>query len=250
VKRTISCWRGSTTTSSRFPAAIKKTAPVWKFDAQKIIFKGKFNKILASLIRLQKWMKDALSIEPMTEEQNDRISAAIAREQSRLRNFIRKQVVDESDAEDILQEVFYELVQAYRLMRPVEQVGAWLFRVARNRITDLLRKRRAEPLRDNTTKEGEDGEQLLLEDLLPSRGAGPEAAYAREVLLEELDAALDELPEDQCEVFIAHEFEGRSFNDLAAATGLSVNTLLSRKHYAVLHLRRRLRAIYDEFKKA
>jgi RNA polymerase sigma factor (sigma-70 family) len=250
VKRTISCWRGSTTTSSRFPAAIKKTAPVWKFDAQKIIFKGKFNKILASLIRLQKWMKDALSIEPMTEEQNDRISAAIAREQSRLRNFIRKQVVDESDAEDILQEVFYELVQAYRLMRPVEQVGAWLFRVARNRITDLFRKRRAEPLRDNTVKQTEDGEQLLLEDLLPSRGAGPEAAYAREVLLEELDAALDELPEDQCEVFIAHEFEGRSFNDLAAVTGLSVNTLLSRKRYAVLHLRRRLRAIYDEFKKA
>ena len=155
-------------------------------------------------------MMDALSIEPMTEEQNDRISAAIAREQSRLRNFIRKQVVDESDAEDILQEVFYELVQAYRLMRPVEQVGAWLFRVARNRITDLFRKRRAEPLRDNTTKEAEDGEQLFLEDLLPSPDAGPEAAYAREVLLDELDAALDELPEEQREVFVAHELEGRT----------------------------------------
>ncbi|MGD0008277.1 MAG: sigma-70 family RNA polymerase sigma factor [Terriglobia bacterium] len=195
-------------------------------------------------------MKDALSIEPMTEEQNDRISAAIAREQSRLRNFIRKQVVDESDAEDILQDVFYELVQAYRLMRPVEQVGAWLFRVARNRITDLFRKRRAEPLRDNTTMEAEDGEQLFMEDLLPSPDAGPEAAYAREVLLEELDAALDELPEEQREVFVAHELEGRSFNHLAAASGLSVNTLLSRKHYAVLHLRRRLRAINQEFKKA
>jgi RNA polymerase sigma factor (sigma-70 family) len=234
----------------RFPAAIKKTAPGRQFDAQKIIFKRKFNKISVSLIRLQKWMMDALSIEPMTEDQNDRISAAIAREQSRLRNFIRKQVVDESDAEDILQEVFYELVQAYRLMRPVEQVGAWLFRVARNRITDLFRKRRAEPLRDNTVKQTEDGEQLLLEDLLPSPDAGPEAAYAREVLLEELDAALDELPEEQREVFAAHELEGRIFNDLAAATGLSVNTLLSRKHYAVLHLRRRLRAIYEEFKKA
>jgi RNA polymerase sigma factor (sigma-70 family) len=193
-------------------------------------------------------MMDALSIEPMTEEQNDRISAAIAREQSRLRNFIQKQVVDESDAEDILQEVFYELVQAYRLMRPVEQVGAWLFRVARNRIIDLFRKRRAEPLRKNTTSEAEDGEQLFLEDLLPSPDAGPEAAYAREVLLEELDAALDELPEEQREVFVAHELEGRSFNELAAASGQSVNTLLSRKHYAVLHLRRRLRAIYEEFK--
>jgi RNA polymerase sigma factor (sigma-70 family) len=195
-------------------------------------------------------MMDALSIEPMTEEQNDRISAAIAREQSRLRNFIRKQVVDESDAEDILQEVFYELVQAYRLMRPIEQVGAWLFRVARNRITDRFRKRRVEPLQHSTVKEAEDGEQLSLEDLLPSPDAGPEAAYAREVLLEELDAALDELPEEQREVFVAHELEGRSFNDLAAATGLSLNTLLSRKHYAVLHLRRRLRAIYDEIKKA
>ena len=172
-------------------------------------------------------MMDALSIDAMIEEQNDRISTAIAREQSRLRNFIQKQVVDESDAEDILQEVFYELVQAYRLTRPVEQMGAWLFRVARNRITDLFRRRRAAPLRD-----------------------GPEAAYAREVLLDELDAALDELPEEQREVFVAHELEGRSFNDLAAATGLSVNTLLSRKHYAMLHLRRRLRAIYDEFKKA
>jgi RNA polymerase sigma factor (sigma-70 family) len=226
----------------------RKIAPVSRFGAHKIIFKRKFNKISASLIRLQKWMKDALSIEPMIEEQNDSILAAIAREQSRLRNFIRKQVVDESDAEDILQEVFYELVQAYRLMRPVEQVGAWLFRVARNRITDLFRKRSAEPLRANTIKEAEDGEQLWLEDLLPSHDARPEAAYARGVLLEELDAALDELPEEQREVFIAHEFEGRSFLDLAAATGLSVNTLLSRKHYAVLYLRRRLRAIYDEFK--
>jgi RNA polymerase sigma factor (sigma-70 family) len=195
-------------------------------------------------------MMDALSIEPMTEEQNDRISAAIAREQSRLRNFIRKRVVDESDAEDILQEVFYELVQAYRLMRPVEQVGAWLFRVARNRIVDLFRKRRAAPMRDNTIMEAEDGEQFFWQDLLPSPETGPETAYAREVLLEELDAALDELPDEQREVFIAHEFEGQSFRDLAAATGLSVNTLLSRKHYAVLHLRRRLRAIYDEFKKA
>ncbi len=195
-------------------------------------------------------MKDALSIESMTEEQNDRISTVITREQSRLRNFIRKRVENESDAEDILQEVFYELVQAYRLMRPVEQVGAWLFRVARNRITDLFRKRRPESWQGQPEREAEDGEELFLEDLLPSPEAGPEAAYAREVLLEELDAALDELPAEQREVFIAHEFEGRSFNDLAAEMGVGVNTLLSRKHYAVLHLRRRLRAIYDEFTKA
>ena len=195
-------------------------------------------------------MHGALSIEIMTDEQNHRIAETIEREQTRLRNFIRQRVLDESDAEDILQEVFYELVQAYRLMKPVEQVGAWLFRVARNRIIDRFRKRRPEAARSNTPDGEEEGELFPWEDLLPSPDAGPEAAYAREVLLEELDAALDELPEEQREVFVARELEGRSFNDLAAATGLSVNTLLSRKHYAVLHLRRRLRAIYEEFKKA
>ena len=191
-------------------------------------------------------MHDALSIEIMTGEQNHRIAETIEREQTRLRNFIRKRVLDESEAEDILQEVFYELVQAYRLMKPVEQVGAWLYRVARNRIIDRFRKRRPEAARSNAVEE--EGELFPWEDLLPSPDTGPEAAYAREVLLGEIDAALDELPEEQREVFIAHELEGRSFNDLAAATGLSVNTLLSRKHYAVLHLRRRLRAVYDEFR--
>ena len=192
-------------------------------------------------------MHGALSIEIMTDEQNHRIAETIEREQTRLRNFIRQRVLDESDAEDILQEVFYELVQAYRLMKPVEQVGAWLFRVARNRIIDRFRKRRPEAARSNAGEE--EGESFLWQDLLPSPDAGPEAAYAREVLIDEIEAALDELPEEQREVFVAHELEGRSFNDLAAATGLSVNTLLSRKHYAVLHLRRRLRAVYDEFKK-
>ncbi len=195
-------------------------------------------------------MMDALSIELMTEEQNDRIGETIEREQTRLRNFIRRRVLDESEAEDILQEVFYELVQAYRLMKPVERVGAWLFRVARNRIIDRFRKRRPEAARSNAPEGEDEGESFTWEDLLPSPDVGPEAAYAREVLLEELDAALDELPEEQREVFVAHELEGRSFDDLAAVTGLSVNTLLSRKHYAVLHLRRRLRAVYDEFKKA
>ena len=208
------------------------------------------HKIFGTLFRLHYWMDDALSIEFMTDEQNHRIAETVEREQARLRNFIRKRVLDESEAEDILQEVFYELVQAYRLMKPVEQVGAWLFRVARNRIIDRFRKRRPETLGNHAAAGEEEGERFPWEDLLPSPDAGPEAAYAREVLIEEIDAALDELPEEQREVFVAHELEGRSFNDLAAATGLSVNTLLSRKHYAVLHLRRRLRAIYDEFKKA
>jgi RNA polymerase sigma factor (sigma-70 family) len=181
-------------------------------------------------------------------EQDQRISEAIAREQSRLRSFIRRRVPDPGDAEDILQDVFYELVAAYRLMQPIEQVGAWLFRVARNRIIDLFRKKKLQAVsNDAITK---DGEALLLDDLLPSPDAGPEALFARSVLMDELDAALDELPAQQREVFIAHEIEGRSFKELAAETGLSVNTLLSRKHYAVLHLRRRLQAIYDEFRKA
>jgi len=194
-------------------------------------------------------MHDALSIEFMTDEQNRRIAETIDREQGRLRNFIRKRVLNDSDAEDILQEVFYELVQAYRLMKPVGQVGAWLFRVARNRIIDRFRKRQPEAALSDAPAGRDDEEMFPWEELLPSPDAGPEAAYAREVLLDEIDAALDELPEEQREVFIAHEIEGWSFNDLAAATGLSVNTLLSRKHYAVLHLRQRLRAIYDEFKR-
>jgi RNA polymerase sigma factor (sigma-70 family) len=194
-------------------------------------------------------MDNALSLKFMTEEQNRRIAETIEREQGRLRNFIRKQVLDETDVEDILQEVFYELVQAYRLMQPLERVGAWLFRVARNRIIDRFRRRRQEAPGTNLPGGVEEPELFPWEDLLPSPDAGPEAAYAREVLMEEIDAALDELPEEQREVFVAHEFEGRSFRELAATTGLSVNTLLSRKHYAVLYLRRRLRAIYDEFRK-
>ena len=194
-------------------------------------------------------MDNALSLEFMTEEQNRRIAETIEREQGRLRNFIRKQVLDESDVEDILQEVFYELVQAYRLMQPLERVGAWLFRVARNRIIDRFRRRRQEAAGTSPPGGVEEPELFPWEDLLPSPGAGPEAAYAREVLVEEIDAALDELPEEQRQVFVAHEFEGRSFRELAATTGLSVNTLLSRKHSAVLYLRRRLRAIYDEFRR-
>ncbi len=188
-------------------------------------------------------MKAALAAEQMNDA---RISEAIRLEWAKLRNFIRKRVADQGDAEDILQDVFYELIEAYRLMKPIEQVGAWLFRVARNRITDRFRKQRTEAVQDWTAV-GESGDAIRLEDLLPSPEAGPEAAYARSVLLEELEDALSELPEEQRAVFIAHELEGRSFKELAAESGISVNTLLSRKRYAVLHLRRRLQAIYDEF---
>jgi len=197
-------------------------------------------------------MEELLSIRranAMTAERDRRLSEAIEQEQPRLRNFIRKRVPDVGDAEDILQEIFYELVEAYRLMKPVEQVGAWLFRVARSRIIDLFRNRKRQASRTEPMAVEESGNWVILEDLLPSPDGGLEAAYARSVLLEELDAALDELPEEQREVFIAHELEGRSFKELAAETGLSVNTLLSRKHYAVLHMRQRLQDIYEEFTK-
>jgi RNA polymerase sigma factor (sigma-70 family) len=194
-------------------------------------------------------MDEALRKQWMMAEQDQQISAAVDREKARLRNFIRKRVADPSDAEDILQEVFYELVETYRLMKPIEQVGAWLFRVARNRITDLFRKKKPEAS-TNDPVAAEDGEFLALEELLPSPDAGPEAAYARVVLIEELEDALEELTEEQREVFLAHEIEGRSFKELAKETGLSVNTLLSRKHYAVLHLRERLRDVYDEITRA
>ena len=183
-------------------------------------------------------------------EQDQRISEAINREGNRLRNFIRRRVADREDAEDVLQDVFYELVEAYRLMKPVEQVTAWLFRVARNRITDLFRRKSREGLRSQPPAATETGETLQLEDLLPSPDAGPDVAFARSVLLEELDAALDELPDEQRDAFIAHELMGYSFKELAAETGVSVNTLLSRKHYAVVYLRGRLRAIHNEFTKA
>jgi len=193
-------------------------------------------------------MDDALSAERIIAGQNERLTEAIGRERGRLRNFIRRRVDDESEAEDILQDVFYELIEAYRLMKPIEQVGAWLFRVARNRIIDRFRKKKPEPFaaaRDPET--GVEDSSLSLEEFLPSPEAGPEAEYARSILLEELDAALEELPEEQREIFVAHEIEGRSFKEISAETGVGVNTLLSRKHHAVLHLRRRLKSIYQEY---
>ena len=184
----------------------------------------------------------------MALEPDQRISEVVKREQSRLRNFIRRRVPDPRDAEDILQDVFYELVEANRLLMPIEHVTGWLFRVARNRITDLFRKKVPENFSD-VALAADDEEPLLFEDLLPSPDAGPEALYARNVLLEELELAVEELPKEQREVFIAHEVEGRSFKEMSAETGVSVNTLLSRKRYAVLRLRERLQTIYDEFTK-
>lgn len=193
-------------------------------------------------------MKEALSMNWTENEQDQFIEAAMEKDESRLRKFIRNRVADSGDAEDILQEVFYELIATYRLMKPVEQVSAWLFRVARNRITDLFRKNKPELLGDSVAV-AEDGDALSLEDLLPSADAGPEEAYARSVLLEALDEALDELPPAQREVFVAHEVMGQSFKEISEASGVSVNTLLSRKRYAVLYLRRRLQGIYDDFVK-
>src|ERR1700735_5511973 len=190
-------------------------------------------------------MDELASITSMTE-QDRQISDIVAGERARLRNFIRRRVPDPSDAEDIVQEVFYELVEANRLLMPIEHVTGWLFRVARNRITDLFRKKQPMAFSDAAV-EDESGELLRLEDLLPAPDAGPEALYFRSVLLDELEFALGELPSEQRAVFIAHEIEGRSFKELSAESGVSVNTLLARKRYAVLHLRESLQSIYDEF---
>ena len=186
----------------------------------------------------------------MALEQDQRISEVVERERSRLRNFIRRRVPDPRDAEDILQDVFYKLVEANRLLMPIEHVTGWLFRVARNRITDVFRKKRPDNFSDVAGAQDDDDELMQFEDLLPSPDAGPEALYARNVLLDELELAIEELPDEQREVFVAHELEGRSFKEIAAETGASVNTVLSRKRYAVLHLRERLQSIYDEFTKA
>ena len=194
-------------------------------------------------------MKGAARLEQMGLEQDQRISEVVKREQPRLHNFIRRRVPDPRDAEDILQDVFYKLVEANRLLMPIEHITGWLFSVARNRITDLFRKKRPENFSDTGVAD-ENDEPLQIEDLLPSPDSGPEALYARNLLLHELELAVKELPQEQREVFIAHEWEGRSFKEMAAETGISVNTLLSRKHYAVLHLRERLQSIYDEFLKA
>jgi len=186
------------------------------------------------------------TLQSMALEQDQRITEVVEREQSRLRGFIRRRVPDPRDVEDILQDVFYELVEANRLLVPIDHVTGWLFRVARNRIIDLFRRKKPESFTDAAVID-EEGELLRIEDLLPSPDAGPDALYLRNLLLDELEDALEDLPEEQREVFVAHELEGRSFKELAAETGAGVNTLLSRKRYAVFHLRERLQDIYDEF---
>ena len=193
-------------------------------------------------------MNEAASLERMALEQDQRITEVVKREQSRLRNFIRRRVPDEFDAEDVLQDVFYRLVEANRLLMPIDHVTGWLFQVARNRITDLFRKKKPDNFSDVVVETADD--TLLLEDLLPSPDAGPDALYARSVLLDELEDALDELPEEQRQVFIGHEIEGLSFKEMAVETGVSVNTLLGRKRNAVLHLRERLQGVYDELRKS
>jgi RNA polymerase sigma factor (sigma-70 family) len=196
---------------------------------------------------------EALKKQLPMAEQDQRISEVVTREQSRLRSFIRRRVPDPRDAEDILQDVFYKLVEANRLLMPIDHVTGWLFGVARNRIIDLWREKKvekggeAEGAQTDNLRYTEDESELGLEELLPSAVEGPEAVYARNVLLEELELAINELPLEQRDVFVAHELEGRSFKEMAAATGTNVNTLLARKRYAVLHLRERLREIYDEF---
>ena len=187
------------------------------------------------------------SLAQMALEQDQRISEVLQQEQSRLRNFIRRRVPDPRDAEDVFQDVFYKLVEANRLLMPIDHVTGWLFTVARHRITDLFRKKQPASFSDVAIADEDD--ELRLEDLLPSPDAGPAALYARRVLLDELEKALGELPPEQRDVFLAHELEGRSFQEIAAQTGVSINTLLSRKRYAVLHLRKRLQRVYDEFKK-
>ena len=191
-------------------------------------------------------MQAALQKQVPMAESDQRISEAVDREYGRLRNFIRRRVADPGDAEDILQDVFYELIAAYRMMQPIEQATAWMFRVARNRIIDLFRRRQREQLRAAPQDDDPSAASQLL-DSLPSPEAGPEAARMRNLLLEELNAALDELPEEQREVFVAHELMGYSFSEIAARTAVGENTLRTRKYYAVQYLRERLRDIYEEF---
>jgi len=182
----------------------------------------------------------------VSNERDRQISAVVREQRSRLRNFIRRRVPNDADAEDILQEIFTELVEANRMLMPIDYVTGWLYQVARNRITDLFRKKRPENFSDAAFVD-EEGDLLPIEDLLPSPDAGPDALYLRHLLLDELEIALGELPAEQRDVFVAHEFEGRSFRELSAATGVPVNTLLSRKRYAVLQLRKRLESIHDQF---
>ena len=190
---------------------------------------------------------DAALTDPLIAAAQDReIASTVQRERGRLLAFIRRRIADAAEAEDVLQEALYELVLAYRMMQPVQQAGAWLTRVARHRIIDRFRKHKPQPLADRRAAQGEEPDEAF-EDLLPAPDGEPESAVIRELLLGEIEAALGELPREQREVFVAHELDGLSFRELSARSGVSVNTLLARKRYAVLHLQRRLRAAWDDW---
>jgi RNA polymerase sigma factor (sigma-70 family) len=211
-----------------------------------IVPKRGIEKIFPPLIRLYLQMNQLPVTERPSAVEAERISEAMSLEGRRLRRWIQRNVADRHEVEDILQDVFFELVQAHRLLQPIEDVGAWLFRVARNRVIDLVRKKRPQALADQVPVAAEDAGSSI-EDLMPSADAGPGAAYARDWFIDELEDALEELPAEQREVFLAHEISGLSFREIADLTGVGVNTLISRKHYAVLQLRRRLQAVHDEF---
>jgi len=195
-------------------------------------------------------MNSAVALSRATNEDNARIVAAVAAQSPRLRAFVRRQVADLSEAEDIVQDAFVELVSAYRLMEPIEHVAAWLMRVARNRIVDRFRNKSRKMSVSSSSSaieaDSSSDPMSILDEWAAAEDAGPEAHYAREVLADELAAAVDELPPDQRAVFIAHELDGRSFKTLAAESGIGINTLLGRKHAAVRHLRRRLQEIRSE----
>jgi RNA polymerase sigma factor (sigma-70 family) len=184
----------------------------------------------------------------MAQDPDQRLADVVRREQSRLRRFIRRRVPNAQDVDDILQDVLAELVEANRRLMPIDHLTGWLFQVARNRITDLFRRKRPEHFGDARIVT-DDGEALRVEDLLPSVEAGPDALYARQRLVDELERAIAGLPEEQRRVFVGHEIEGRSFKEMAAETGTNINTLLSRKRYAVLHLRERLQHAFDELRR-
>lgn len=183
----------------------------------------------------------------MSDTQNESIRQIIVKERKRLLDFIRKRVPTQEDAEDVLQDVFYELVNTYRLMKPVEQMASWLFTVARNKITDRYRKKKPDSLEEHfAIRAGDDGDRMDISDFLPSGTNSPETEMMREAIMQGLVQALDELPKEQREVFIMHELEDKSYQEIAELTGANVNTLLSRKRYAVLYLRERLQNLYAD----
>jgi RNA polymerase sigma factor (sigma-70 family) len=196
-------------------------------------------------------MDDAMALQQIMSKDNSRIAAAVAEQGPRLRAFVRRQVADLSEVDDIVQETFLELVSAYRLLQPVEHLAAWLLRVARNRIIDRFRARSRQASPGEASGRDSVGSAVepsrVLEQWLAADDGGPESAYVRGVLADELIAAVDELPAEQRDVFLAHELDGRSFKQLRAETGIGINTLLGRKHAAVRHLRRRLEDIRSEF---